>query len=570
MRKSTKIIGVTGLAMLILILLFALLGPVLSPYDAYKQAGSSFQPPSATHWLGTNDMGQDILAELAVGARTSLFIGIATAILATAIGGMIGVLAGYIGGRFEMVVMRIIDVVMTLPFLPLMIVVAVYIGPGVYTQIFVITLVMWAGKARQIRAQTLAIKSAGPVLAAKTMGANDFYIFYKHIVLGVFPIFIPQFVGAVNGAILMESSLSFLGLGDPTMKSWGSILYYANSRSGFLTDAWMWWIIPPGVCIVVVVLAFSFIGYFLEEKVNPRLGAYTVAKKRPQQLIKTNTQLVEEKTVLAVENLTVQYPKNNRFSTVVNEVSFQVKQGEVLGIVGESGSGKTTVATAVIQQLRSPAHIASGAIYFEGRDLQLFSDEEIRQVRGQQIGYIAQAAMNALNPVHTVEKQLKEAILAHHKLPKQEVNARIDEVLMQVGLDTKWRYAYSHELSGGMRQRVIIAMALINKPKFVIADEPTTGLDVLVQVEILQLLRKLQQEMNLSMIFISHDLPAVLTITDRLLIMKYGHIVDGGPSKELARTSSHPYTRRLIDAIPLLKPKKKNECREEAPYETAR
>ena len=124
--------------MLILILLFALLGPVLSPYDAYKQAGPSFQPPSAAHWLGTNDMGQDILAELAVGARTSLFIGIATAILATAIGGMIGVLAGYIGGRFEMVVMRIIDIVMTLPFLPLMIVVAVYIGPGVYTQIFVI------------------------------------------------------------------------------------------------------------------------------------------------------------------------------------------------------------------------------------------------------------------------------------------------------------------------------------------------------------------------------------------------------------------------------------------------
>ena len=127
---------------------------------------------------------------------------------------------------------------------------------------------------------------------------------------------------------------------------------------------------------------------------------------------------------------------------------------------------------------------------------------------------------------------------------------------MQVGLEPKWRYAFSHELSGGMRQRVIIAMALINKPKFVIADEPTTGLDVIVQVEIIQLLRKLQQDMNLSMIFISHDLPAVLSITDRLIIMKYGHIVDFGPSRELAKTSTHPYTRRLIDAIPLLHPKK--------------
>lgn len=556
MRKSTKIIGSVGVGMFAVVLLFALFGPMLIPYDAYKQVGGSFLPPSGQHWLGTNDMGQDILAELAVGARTSLFIGIMTAILATLIGGFIGVLAGYIGGRFETFVMRVIDIVLTLPFLPLMIVVAVYIGPGVFTQIFVITLVLWAGKARQIRAQTLSIKSAGPVLAAKTMGASDFYIFKRHIVPGVFPLFIPQFVGSVNAAILMESSLSFLGMGDPTMKSWGSILYYANSRSGFLTDAWAWWIIPPGVCIVLVVLAFSFIGYYLEEKVNPRLGAYTVAPKRPKQHIATNEALVAHHVALRVENLTVQYPKNNAYTSVVSDVNFSVKEGEVLGIVGESGSGKSTVAAAIIQQLRGKAHVPTGSIYFEGQDVKQFSDEELRQLRGQQIGYIAQAAMNALNPVLSVERQLKEAIVAHEHVSKKEIDARIDEVLMQVGLEPKWRYAFSHELSGGMRQRVIIAMALINKPKFVIADEPTTGLDVIVQVEIIQLLRKLQQEMNLSMIFISHDLPAVLSITDRLIIMKYGHIVDSGPSRELANTSTHPYTRRLIDAIPLLHPKK--------------
>ncbi|MER2105419.1 MAG: dipeptide/oligopeptide/nickel ABC transporter permease/ATP-binding protein [Solibacillus sp.] len=565
MRKSTKIIGITGISMFAIVLLFAIFGPLFIPYDAYKQVGPSFQAPSTLHWLGTNDMGQDILSELAVGARTSLFIGIMTAIFATFIGGVIGVLSGYIGGRFETITMRVIDVVLTLPFLPLMIVVAVYIGPGIFTQIFVITLVLWAGKARQIRAQTLSIKSAGPVLAAKTMGASDFYIFRKHILPGVFPLFIPQFVGSVNAAILMESSLSFLGMGDPTMKSWGSILYYANSRSGFLTDAWVWWIIPPGVCIVLVVLAFSFIGYYLEEKANPRLGAYSVVKKRSKQQLVIKEELVKNEVALAVENLTVQYPKNGKFSTVVSEVSFQVKRGEVLGIVGESGSGKTTVASAIIQQLRT-ANVPNGAIYFEGRDLQKFSDEEIRQVRGQQIGYIAQAAMNALNPVLSVEKQLKEAILAHNKLSKKEIDERIDEVLIQVGLEPKWRFAFSHELSGGMRQRVIIAMALINNPRFVIADEPTTGLDVIVQVEIIQLLRKLQKEMNLSMIFISHDLPAVLSITDQLIIMKYGVIVDGGPSRELASTSTHPYTRRLIDSIPVLK---KRAVKEEAVYEYA-
>lgn len=557
MRKSTKIIGLIGVSMFCIILLFAIFGPILIPYDAYKQSGASFLSPSAKHWLGTNDMGQDILAELAVGARTSLFIGVVTAILATMIGGIIGVVAGYIGGRVETIIMRFIDIVLTLPFLPLMIVVAVYIGPGVFTQIFVISLVMWAGKARQIRAQTLSVKSTGPVLAAKTMGANEFYILKKHIIPGVFPVFIPQFVTAVNAAILLESSLSFLGMSDPTMKSWGSILYYANSRSAFLTDAWAWWIIPPGVCIVMVVLAFSFMGYCLEEKVNPRLGNYTVAKKRPKQQLIVNKKIVQEKIILSVENFTVQYPKNDKYTTVVSDMSFKLKEGEVLGIVGESGSGKTTIASAIIQQLRSPAHVKNGAIYFEGKDLQQLSDEEIRKVRGLQIGYIAQAAMNALNPVLTVEKQLKEAINAHHRLSKKEIDEHINQVLNQVGLETKYRFAFPYELSGGMKQRVVIAMALINKPKLIIADEPTTGLDVIVQVEILQLLRNLQQELNLSMIFISHDLPAVLTITDYLIIMRNGHIVDSGPSIQITDMSQHPYTRKLIDSMPLLRQRKK-------------
>ncbi|MDN3438727.1 dipeptide/oligopeptide/nickel ABC transporter permease/ATP-binding protein [Planococcus sp. APC 3900] len=559
MRKSTKIIGWTGAAMAGAMLLFALLGPMLIPHDAYQQTGASFQGPNAEHWLGTNDMGQDILAELAVGARTSLFIGIATAVIATFIGGIIGVLSGYFGGWFETLMLRLIDVVLTLPFLPLMIVIAVYIGPGAFTQIFVITLVMWAGKARQIRAQTLSIKKAGPVLAAKSMGAGHFYLFRKHILPGVFPLFIPQFVAAVNAAILLESSLSFLGMSDPLMKSWGSILYYANNRSAFLTEAWVWWIIPPGVCIVLVVLAFSFIGYYLEEKVNPRLSAYVPSPKRPKQSILLKQELLDEDIVLSINNMTVEYPKKGVFTPVVSGVSLRVHKGEVLGIVGESGSGKTTVASAIIQQLKEPARLSVEGIYFEGKDLQKFSDEEIRSIRGNKIGYIAQAAMNALNPVISVEKQLAEAILAHHKMPAAELNQRIDESLLQVGLDLKWRHAFPHELSGGMRQRVIIAMALINRPEFVIADEPTTGLDVMVQVEILELLQRLQQELNLSMIFISHDLPAVLKITDRLAIMKYGYIVDGGPSAELAESSTHPYTRRLIDAMPLLTQTKRKE-----------
>ncbi len=558
MRKSTKVIGAVGFVLFIAVVLFAVLGPFIIPYDAYKQSGPSFMAPNRDHWLGTNDMGQDILAELAEGARTSLTIGILTALFATIIGGSVGILAGYIGGWFEVVVMRVIDVVLTLPFLPLMIVIAVYMGPGIFTQIFVITLVMWAGKARQIRAQTLSIKTTGPVLAAKTMGANHLYIFNKHIFPSVFPLFIPQFVGAVNTAILLESSLSFLGMGNPLVKSWGSILYYANSRSAFLTEAWVWWIIPPGICIIMVVLAFSLMGYYLEEKVNPRLSSYALTPKRQKREVVEDLTQVERDIVLSVQNLTVEYPKKGLYQEVVSDVSFELRRGDVLGIVGESGSGKSTVAASIIQQLKLPGR-SRGSIYFEGQALETLDDEQIRQLRGKDIGYIAQAAMNAINPVIPIDKQLKEAIKVHQKLDEAEMDKRVMEVMTQVGLDTKWRFAFSHELSGGMRQRVIIAMALINRPKLIIADEPTTGLDVIVQVEIVQLLRKLQRELNISMIFISHDLPAVLSVTDRLIIMKYGHIVDSGESIEVAENSSHPYTRRLVDSIPLLKPKKVRE-----------
>lgn len=558
MRKSTKVIGTVGFILFIAVVLFAVLGPFIIPYDAYKQSGPSFLAPNSDHFLGTNDMGQDILAELAEGARTSLTIGILTALFATLIGGSVGILAGYIGGWFEVIVMRVIDVILTLPFLPLMIVIAVYMGPGIFTQVFVITLVMWAGKARQIRAQTLSIKTTGPVLAARTMGANHWYIFNKHIFPSVFPLFIPQFVGAVNTAILLESSLSFLGMGNPLVKSWGSILYYANSRSAFLTEAWVWWIIPPGICIVLVVLAFSLMGYFLEEKVNPRLSSYAVTPKRQKQEKVEDLTLVERDIMLSVQNLTVEYPKKGCYQEVVSNVSFEIQRGDVLGIVGESGSGKSTVAASIIQQLKLPGR-SKGSIYFEGQALETLDDEQIRQLRGRDIGYIAQAAMNALNPVITIEKQLKEAIKVHKKLDEFSMDQRVIEVMTQVGLDTKWRFSFSHELSGGMRQRVIIAMALINRPKLIIADEPTTGLDVIVQVEIVQLLRKLQRELNISMIFISHDLPAVLSVTDQIIIMKYGHIVDRGESIEVAENSSHPYTRRLVDSIPLLKPKKGRE-----------
>lgn len=553
-NNVSKRIGIIGALFLGFVIILAVVGPFLVSYEANEQVGIPFSPPSSEHWLGTNDMGQDIMAEVVEGARVSLIIGIVAAFVATIIGTTIGVVSGYVGGWFDSVCMRIVDITLTLPFLPLMIVIGVYLGPSMYTLILVITLVMWAGKARQIRAQTLSIRNRGPVLAAKAMGANNVYILRKHVFPSLFPIVIPQFVQAVNVSIMMESSLSFLGMGDPLTKSWGSILFYANSRSAFLTDAWLWWVIPPGLMIVITVLAFSFMGYYLEERVNPRLSTFSVMTRRRRKRGKATVQPSTTDTLLEVNQLVVSFPKKGQQVKAVNDVSFSLQKGEVLGLVGESGSGKTTIVGAIMQQLKPPAVVKYKNMRFKGKELGQLSEKELQSLRGNKIALISQAAMNALNPVMTIKSQLAEAILSHQKMDKKEVQERVDEMLQLVGLHPKWGQSYPHELSGGMKQRVIITMALMNEPELVIADEPTTGLDVKVQVEIVNLLRDLQKRLNLSMIFISHDLPVVLSLTDRLVIMKYGEIVDEGSSLVVANSSSHPYTRRLIDSIPKIRP----------------
>jgi len=203
-----------------------------------------FAAPSWEHPLGANDIGQDILSNVIFGARVSLLVGITAAFAATVIGTLVGLASGYSGGLVDAALMRIVDVALSLPFLPLMIVIGVFLGPGLSTEILVISGVIWAGAARELRSQTLSVSRRDHVRAARAMGAGRWYVLRRHLLPAVFPLVIPQFVHAANVAILLEASLSFLGLGDPTTRSWGTILFYANARSAFLTDAWIWWVVP--------------------------------------------------------------------------------------------------------------------------------------------------------------------------------------------------------------------------------------------------------------------------------------------------------------------------------------
>jgi ABC-type glutathione transport system ATPase component/ABC-type dipeptide/oligopeptide/nickel transport system permease subunit len=547
-----------GVALLTIVAGPALLAPLLAPYDPWLHVTTPFAAPSMAHPLGANDVGQDLLSELIYGARVSLLIGVAAAVMATIVGTTVGLLAGFFRGITDAVLMRCVDVLLALPFLPLMIVLGVYVGPGLVTEIVVIGAVIWARTAREIRSQVLSLRERSYVASARAMGARSVYLITRHLAPAVAPLVIPQLVRAANIAILLDASLSFLGLGDPSAKSWGMMLYYANARSAFLTDAWLWWVLPPGICIAAVVLGFALIGYALEERARPRLR--TVGGGRPILPSVEHTRFPDpaRATVdlpnhpLVVENLTVEYATAGGTLRVVDGVSFSIRRGEALGIVGESGSGKTTLVTTVLGLLRTPARITSGRVRLAGQDLATLRPTDLRHIRGKTVALIPQGAMNALNPVMTIGDQIAEAITVHRSIGRLALRERVGELLTAVGILPERAVAYPHEFSGGMRQRVVIAMALANHPDLIVADEPTTGLDLIVQAEILALLADLRARLGLSLLFISHDLPVVLRIVDRFAVMYRGQIVEQGEARAIAAKPSHAYTRRLLDAVPRL------------------
>jgi len=262
-------VGWAGVALLVALTATAALAPSLSPYNPEDTVADPFLSPRRAHPLGTNDVGQDIMSELIYGARISLTVGFLAAALAVGIGTFVGIAAGYLGGWVDTVLMRTVDLVLVIPFLPLMILLAAYLGPSYWNIIIVIGILVWARLSRVIRAQVLSVKSLDYVEAALALGSPARRIMVRHILPAVLPLALAQFILAASSAILIEAALSFLGLGDPTAKSWGSVLYYAQVRNAFLSGAWLWWVVPPGLLITATTLAFAFTGYSLEEVLNP-------------------------------------------------------------------------------------------------------------------------------------------------------------------------------------------------------------------------------------------------------------------------------------------------------------
>ena len=272
----------------------------------------------------------------------------------------------------------------------------------------------------------------------------------------------------------------------------------------------------------------------------------TTVTAEPQRSAFRGDPLVE------LRDLAVEYGLGDRRVRAVDGVNLSISPGEILGLAGESGCGKSTVANALMQILRPPAQLAGGQIVFQGEDLTGKSREELRKFRWRNVSMVFQSAMNALNPVTRVGDQFVDMMRAHERVSKRQALLRAGELLDLVGIDARRVRAYPHELSGGMRQRVIIAMALALRPELVIMDEPTTALDVVVQREILQQVKTLQQELGFAVLFITHDLSLLIEIANRVAIMYAGEIVEEAPADEIHRGPRHPYTVGLMQSFPPL------------------
>ena len=548
-RGAGRIMGILGALLLGGCVFVAIFAPLFTPYSPTERAGTPFARPSRAHPLGTNDVGQDLFAQLVFGTRLSLVIALSAAAIALAVGLVVALVAGYYRGVVEAVLMRIVDLMLGFPFLMLVIVLAAFFGRGLGTTIGVLATVLWARPARVLRSQVLKLRELDHVVAARAMGCSGRWAICRHICPRITPLAAVQFVRIANIAVMLEASLSFLGLGDPSRISWGTMLYFANARSAFLTDAWKWWILPPGLALTAVILGLAFLGYAVEEWADPRLRRPAPRPVRRRALPPSPPDAASA-PALRLEGLVVEYRLPGTSVRAVDGVDLTVPRGRIVGLVGESGCGKTSIALTVAGVLRPPGRVEAGHMWLAGHDLGRPARPAVAPFRGRTVALVPQAAMNALNPAYPVLAQVAEAA----RLTRKDDAAveRAHDLLERVGLDRSRHDAFPHELSGGMKQRAVIAMALVNDPALLVADEPASGLDVVTRAQVLKLLVELRDEFDVGILMVSHDLPTMSRIADELAVMYAGRIVEHGPAATVSSSPQHPYTRALFSAFPPL------------------
>ena len=545
-----------GGILLLIILTLSILAPILplKEPNITNTADRFMVPFEGGHILGTDHLGRDLLSRLLWGTQLSLAVGFAAAFIAATFGSILGAIAGFYGQKTDNIIMRFIDMLMAFPYILLALAIVAALGPGLFNALIAVALVNIPFFARNIRGVTVTLANKEFIEAARLSGMSNLRILIVEIFPNLLPMIVIAMSTTVGWMILETAGLSFLGLGSqPPQADLGSML--GEARSALITNPHTSFV--PGIMIFCIVIGINLFGDGVRDALDPRLKKGSLIRPLPQTIYEGgDTQPTPSTKLLSVQNLSTQFHVNQDVYQSSNDVSFEIQEGECLGLIGESGSGKSVTALSVTSLIASPPGvIKKGSVNYKNENLLALPYEKLRSIRGNKISYIFQDPLTTLHPLHTIGDQLLEALQAHDsKLSASESISKSKDLLKSVQIpnpDNVWD-VYPHQLSGGMRQRVCIAMALINNPELIIADEPTTALDVTVQAQILNILNSLRKERKLSILFISHDFGVISQLCDRVIVMYAGSIVEEGPVKNIMQQAAHPYTSELIKCVPQL------------------
>ncbi|WAH97296.1 dipeptide/oligopeptide/nickel ABC transporter permease/ATP-binding protein [Arthrobacter sp. MMS18-M83] len=544
-------VSVVCLAFLFIVVAASILAPFLTGEDPNRAfLDNALAPASSGHPLGGDGVGRDVLARLLYGGRLTLLGGLIAVTVALLIGIPAGLCAGYFRGWFDTVAGWFTGVVMAVPAIIVLLVVMAVVSQSIYVAMTVLGLILSPGVFWLVRSCATSVREELYVDAAKVSGLRNARIIRCHILPTVFGPTLIQAVGTFSVSVSIQAGLAFLGLGSTSEASWGAMLNDAFPNIYIAPVLLVW----PGVAIALTVAALNLIANRLRDilggdKDVVRGNAASKRRTPTSARARADTSTpCREDTLLSIENLRVTYPTSSGEAVVVSSVSLTVRRGEVLGLVGESGSGKSQTAFSILGLLPQEAQISADGLTFDGTDLLRLAPSELNDLRGARIAYIPQEPMSNLDPSFKIGSQLVEPIRQHLAVSASEAKTRALALLARVGIAEPDRVfdCYPHQISGGMAQRVLIAGAVSCDPDLLIADEPTTALDVTVQAEILDLMRSLQCERGMGMLLVTHDFGVVADICDRVAVMYQGRIVEANKSTELFARPRDPYTQMLL------------------------
>ncbi|MEV0390588.1 dipeptide/oligopeptide/nickel ABC transporter permease/ATP-binding protein [Nonomuraea sp. NPDC050643] len=533
-----------------LVLLAALLADLL-PFARYDEtlAGPPQSGPSAAHPFGTDGLGRDVLSRVVYGARVSLGVGVGAVLLGLGIGAPLGILAGYRRRATDAVIMAVNDVAQAFPALVFALAVVAFAGANLRNVLIVLGVLGVPSWVRLIRGATLTFAEREFVLAARVLGTRDRRILWREIVPNVaVPAASYAFVGMAV-VVVAEGSLAFLGLSvqAPT-PTWGGLI---NEGRTLMENA-PHVVLAPSVVMFLTVLSFNLVGDRLRSLTDVRESGLEPVRQAAPAPMPAGTHPIRD-CLLQVEDLRTHFVTPRGLVKAVDGVSFALERGKTLAIVGESGSGKSMLIRSILGLLPGTS-VRSGNVYLSGDDLTGYTPEEMRSVLGPRLGTVFQDPMTALNPVRTIGTQVTEPLRVHLGMGRAQARAEAVRLLASVGIPDPVRMLrrYPHQLSGGMRQRVTIAMALSCGPDVLFADEPTTALDVTIQDQVLRLLHQLREERDMAVVLVSHDLSVVARWADEVIVMYAGKVVERGPAAEVFERPRMPYTEALLQAAPKL------------------